>query len=114
MDDLTLRLAVLVVVGIAVAVFALVRRRLRERPRRTISATGLAPGAYLFTSGDCAECANARSMITKRLGSDGFTEVAWESEPGIFERLGVTAVPSSLLVAPDGSGVWHAGVPRNP
>ena len=114
MGDIAVRLAAVAVAGLAVAVFAYMLRRIRDRPRRLILLTGLQPGAYLFTSGDCGECARARSSLAEALGPAGFTEIPWESEPGIFQRLDVSAVPSTLIVAADGSGVWHAGVPRNP
>ena len=114
MDDLTVRLLVVLGAAVAVAVFAVVLQRVRSRPRRVIASTGLTPGAYLFTSVDCGECSRARTRLAELLGDSGYTEVAWESEPEVFQRLEVPAVPSTLLVAADGSGVWHAGVPLDP
>lgn len=114
MGDLTLRLVVIATVGVAVAVFAFVLRKVRTRPRRIIPSTGLAPGVYLLTSAACVECSQARAKLSDMLGREGFTELPWEAQSQTYQRLGITAVPSTLLVAPDGSGVWHAGVPRNP
>ena len=114
MDDLTVRLVAIAVAAVVVALFASVLKRVRSRPLRSIAVTGLEPGTYLFTSGDCSECARARTRLAESTGPRGYTEVAWESEPGVFQRLEVDAVPSTLVVADDGSGVWHAGGPRNP
>jgi hypothetical protein len=32
------------------------------------------------------------------VGSGGFREIAWESEPGVFEELAIAAVPAILIV----------------
>lgn len=114
MDDLTTRLVVVGVTVVAVVVLSLVLRHLRSRPRRSIATTGLRPGTYLFTSAGCEECDRARRLLADRSGVGGFVEVAWERDPAVFDRLGVDAVPSTLIVAENGSGVWHAGIPRNP
>ncbi|HEX6946804.1 MAG TPA: hypothetical protein VF246_05600 [Acidimicrobiia bacterium] len=114
MDDLILRLVIVGGAALAVAIYALVARRFRTRTRRRIASTGLTPGTYLFTSAGCEECARARQLLDQRVGVGGYSEIAWESEPRVFDRLGVRAVPSTLVVAEDGSGLWHAGVPGNP
>jgi hypothetical protein len=82
-------------VGLVVLVSWLSRRR---RTGRSLSATGLDPGVYLFTSRTCGDCATARERLAERLGRDAFREVEWESS-------------STLVVAADGSGVWAEGVP---
>ena len=74
-----------------------------------IPVTGLDPGTYLFTSARCAECAVARSQL------ESFTEISWEGQPDVFNRLGVTAVPSTLVV--DSAGVVrtrHVGLGTSP
>jgi hypothetical protein len=41
------------------------------------------------------------------------TELSWQKNPDVFERLGVDAVPSVLEVESDGSATWwRGGVPR--
>lgn len=110
MGDVTVRVAILLAAGVAVGLFALVLKRRRSRPARMIPVTGLDPGTYLFTSATCAECAVARSQL------ESFTEISWEGQPDVFNRLGVTAVPSTLEVDSAGVGAWRAWVPetRNP
>nr|PZN35840.1 MAG: hypothetical protein DIU67_02180 [Actinomycetota bacterium] len=105
----------MVVVGgaaLAVAVFAWAWNRARSRPRRRIASTGLGAGVYLFTSAGCDQCARARELLTASLGEGGFTEIPWERQADVFDRLGIKAAPSTLVVKGDGSGVWYAGVPR--
>jgi hypothetical protein len=110
MDDLTVRLLIVGAAVLAVVVAAAVAGR-RPRGRRSIADTGLAAGIYLFTSGGCDQCAEARDRLARIVGGAGYTEVPWESEPATFERLAVRQAPSTLVVAADGSGTWHPGVP---
>jgi hypothetical protein len=111
MDDLTVRL---IVVGSAAALVVIVAVLTGRRPRvrRSIDDTGLPAGIYLFTSGGCGQCAEARDRLAGVVGESGYTEVPWENEPATFERLGVGQAPSTLVVGPDGSGTWYAGVPN--
>jgi hypothetical protein len=109
MDEVWLRtLAVTGVVGVVVLVARLSRRR---RIDRSLSATGLDPGVYLFTSRTCGDCDAARRRLADRVGPDAYREVEWELEPGLFTDLAIDRVPSTLVVAVDGSGVWAEGVP---
>lgn len=110
MDDLTIRLVVVGVTALLVVLAAAATGR-RSRARRLIADTGLAAGIYLFTSGGCGQCAEARDRLAGIVGEAGYTEVPWEKEPATFERLAVGQAPSTLVVAPDGSGTWHPGVP---
>ena len=111
MDDTLLRLVV-VLIGtlMVVAVSAVLKIRAR-RPSRAVTGSGLAPGIYLLSSGNCGECVSARALLDRSVGPDRYTEITWEAEPGEFDRLRITEVPSTLLVAEDGSAVWHSGVP---
>lgn len=107
MDEAWVRLAL---IGGALVVAALattiIRLRARGGPRR-LHETGLAPGVYLFTSSACPDCSSVRRALTEALGEGGFEERSWESEPGVFHRLGVDAVPATMIVGEDGSGtVW--------
>ncbi|MCI0678222.1 MAG: hypothetical protein L0Z63_04170 [Actinobacteria bacterium] len=104
MDDLWVRLALVSVLTLAVIVGA--RRVRRSRPGSSLERTGLAPGVYLFTARTCGDCGEAR----RRLAGRAFTEVEWETDPGLFAELGITRVPGTLIVAVDGSGAWHEGV----
>lgn len=109
MDEIWLRLGL---IGGALAVAALatmlLRVRVHGRPRR-LEDTRLDPGVYLFTSAACPDCASVRRALTEALGANGFIEVRWEEEPGAFDRLGVDAVPATLVVESNGSGTLWPG-----
>lgn len=109
MDEIWLRLGL---IGGALVVAALasilLRARLSGRPRR-LEDTRLDSGVYLLTSAACPDCASVRRALTEALGGEGFTELSWEEEPGVFHRLGVDAVPATLIVGRDGSGVLWPG-----
>lgn len=107
MTDQALIVAALVV--IVVIVVGLLRRFPRSSAR-TIDAAGLDPGVYLFTSGGCGTCDGARETLVGR-GVE-FTEVTWDDDPDVFQRLGMDAVPS-VVVVNEGRGRWWRGsVPR--
>jgi hypothetical protein len=117
MDDPLARLLVVATAAALIGAWAFWRRRRQlRRSWRAIWATGMDPGTYLFTSSTCGECVEAREKI----GRVAHTEVSWEEQPELFERLGVAEVPSTLVVMADGTGVLHRGVPgetlkrRNP
>jgi hypothetical protein len=111
MNELWVRLAL--IVGAMVAAFAIMlsmRAMRRERPT-AIDPGGLGPGVYLFTSGTCLDCLPAREQITEVLGADGFVEVHWEEEPERFRELGIDEVPATIVVAVDGSAMLFSGMP---
>lgn len=105
-ERVILVLLLVVVAGIVVAM-----AHLRPFARsRALTDTGLAAGIYLLTSEGCATCDRSRSTLLAR--SLEFTELSWQADPEVFERLAVDAVPSVLEVAPNGSARWwRGGVP---
>jgi len=110
MDELWTRLALIAgALIVALAVTLILRARGKAGPRR-LESTGLVAGVYLFTSSTCPDCRPARKKLMGKLG-DGFVEMNWEQEPGVFHQLGVSAVPATLLVAADGSGTLFSGQP---
>ncbi len=111
MDDVLFRLIVVLAgTGVVIAVSAVLSAR-KRRPSRAVASSGLAPGFYLFSSIDCGECASARRRLDSAVGGDGYTEITFEAGSAEFDRLGITEVPSTLVVAEDGSAMWHRGVP---
>lgn len=111
MDEVWARLGLIAgALAVAGAATWAMRSRSKGAPRR-IETTGLGPGVYLFTSAACPDCRHIRSRLTRELGEAGFVELEWEKEPGLFHDLGVGAVPATLLVAADGSGVIWPGPP---
>ena len=111
MNEAAVRIALvagaLLVAGV---VILYMRFRSRGRPVEIVDA-GLESGVYLFTSSACQGCGSARKVLTHELGDRGFTELDWEQNPGEFHRLGVTAVPATLVVRPDGSSMLYPGQP---
>jgi hypothetical protein len=109
MNEVGLRLAIVVGVALLSLIVVAVMRR-----RRVVSALdrgGLDPGVYLFTSSSCSDCAGARARLQEVLGSSAFNEISWEDDPGMFTQLGIDAVPCTVVVGDDGSASIHPGTP---
>lgn len=108
MTERLLLLAILAVVVVAVIYLA------RRRPvltSRELTATGMPRGTYLLTSDGCDTCERAREALTRR--DVHYTELSWQKNPEVFDRLGIDAVPSVVVVGEDGSGRWwRGGVPN--
>jgi len=107
MTDRALIVAALVVV---VTIVVTLLRRFPRTSVRTIDTPGLEAGVYLFTSGGCGTCAGARETLAGR-GVD-FTELTWDEDPEVFQRLGVDAVPSVVVVKAGRGRWWRGAVPR--
>jgi hypothetical protein len=111
MSDVTIRaLVITAVVTIALLVAWAVERRRSVAPTK-LTETGLRPGVYLFTSDTCQDCVPARQRLVAALGEAGFTEYAWDGSPEVFERLEITHVPASMIVAENGSARCWFGQP---
>lgn len=112
MDEIWVRIG-LIVGALAVAVaIALIQRRRAGGPVRRIEATGLAPGIYFFSSATCPTCARARGKLDSTLGEAAYSELAWEEDPGVFGDLGIEAVPAVMIVEEDGPGRLYPGQPE--
>ncbi len=110
MNDVWLRLAIVAgVVAISLLIILMTRRRPGQSEAR--DGGGLDPGIYLFTSATCSDCAGARARLAHMLGSAGYVEIKWEDEPGLFTRLGIDAVPCTVVVGEDGSASLNPGMP---
>jgi len=70
-----------------------------------------APGVYFFSSSTCHTCEQARDKLDARLGQDGYTEYAWEDEPGPFGDFDVDAVPAVVILEEGGRGRLYPGQP---
>jgi glutaredoxin-related protein len=97
-SDFTLRLVVVGGVLALVGATVLVLRMRDRAPSRPLGTVPLDPGIYLFTSAACGDCHTARERLERRLGSQGFVEYTWESDPRIFETLSIDKVPCSVTV----------------
>lgn len=111
MNDLLARVALIsgALLVAAIATYVL-RHRARGAPRR-IDSPGLGQGVYLFSSTACPDCRSVRRTLEAALGPNGFEETSWEEDPGLFHQLGVTAVPATLIVDSDGTGMLWPGRP---
>lgn len=109
MTERAILIAVAAILVVAVILFLRRRPIVRARP---LTATGLPPGTYLLTSDGCCDtCRRARERLTRRQVS--YTELSWEKNPDVFERLAIDAVPSVLRIEAGGEGIWwRGGVPR--
>jgi hypothetical protein len=110
MDDPTIRLLVVAAAALMVVLVA-ARARRRTGSTRSLRRTGLDPGVYLFSSDRCLDCSVARERLDAALGPGSYFELTWEEQPEVFEALGITQAPSTLVVTASGRGTWHPGVP---
>jgi hypothetical protein len=112
MSDLLTRLVLIAgVLAVAAAAALVIRARARGGARQ-IKATGFAPGVYLFTSSTCPDCGSARRVLIDELGDRGFEEIEWERDPRVFDRLGIDAVPATIVVDESGKGTVWPGSPE--
>lgn len=109
MDEIWLRLGLIAGALIVAAAAILVLRMRSTGPKRSLGDTGLERGVYFFSSSACPDCSLTRRTLIESLGEQGFLELIWEDDPGVFHRLGVDAVPATLIVAADGSGTLWPG-----
>jgi thioredoxin-like negative regulator of GroEL len=99
--DLALRLVlILAVIGVAALVAFITRRGVSHHPALSLASTEFEPGLVVFTSTDCRRC-KEMLMVAKATGAP-LREVTYELEPALQERVGVTGVPLTLVIASDG------------
>ena len=110
MNDVWLRLAIVVAV-VAIALLVIIVMRRRPAASGGVDRVGLDPGIYLFTSSTCADCEGARSSLEDMLGSAGYNEIEWENEPGLFAELRIDVVPCTVVVGDDRSASVRPGMP---
>ncbi|HEX2420177.1 MAG TPA: hypothetical protein VHL55_01140 [Acidimicrobiia bacterium] len=109
MNEVGLRLAIVVAVVLLSLIIVAVIRRRRVAP--VLDRGGFDPGVYLFTSSSCSDCAGARARLQEKLGNSAFIEISWEDDPKTFTQLGIDAVPCTVVVGDDGSASIHRGMP---
>lgn len=111
MDEVWARVG-LVVGALAVAACVILIQRWRvRRPIRAVEVADKPPGVYFFSSSTCPTCEQARDKLDARLGEDGYTEYAWENDPGPFGNFDVDAVPTVVILEEGGRGRLYPGQP---
>lgn len=108
-DPRVLRVVVVLVFGGVALAVAFVARRGIAFVRHPFGAQGLERGVTLFTSETCDACRRARASLSE-LGVE-FTEISYEAQPDAFDRLGITGVPSIVIVDDEGQGWIVRGHP---
>ncbi len=112
MDEIWARVG-LVAGALAVAgAVILIQRWRARRSIRAVEVTDAAPGVYFFSSSTCPTCERARAKLDARLGKDGYTEYAWEEDPGPFGDFDVDAVPAVAILEEGGRGRLYPGQPE--
>ena len=113
MSAVVVRVLLVIAAVVLVAMVARLVGRWQRPSHPVVDVTRLQPdgGIVVFTSTDCATCAEARSVV-EGVGVV-MREVTWELEPARFAAAGVEAVPLTVVVAEGGAAVSvFAGVPR--
>lgn len=105
-------IVVLVAILLVIVAARLIGRWQRpSHPALDLGDFGPRPGIVLFTSTDCVNCKSARAVVESLRVP--VREVTWELEPAVLERLGVEAVPLTVVVDAEGRiELLTAGVPR--
>ncbi len=113
MSDVWLRVGLIAVTfSAAIVTSRVIRRREKTRPIDA-GPSSLAPGIYLFSSGNCLDCGPAREAVEQATGGPGgFTEIRWEDSPEAFRDLGIETVPATVLVSDNGLATVYPGRPR--
>ena len=111
MDEVWARVGLVIGALAVAACVTLIQRWRTRRPIRTVEVTGTAPGVYFFSSSTCPTCEQAREKLDARLGEEGYTEHAWENDPGPFSDFDIEAVPTVVILEEGGRGRLYPGQP---
>ena len=111
MNEFTIRLLVLVALAALVAVAIWRQRRIAEVRPTPVARPDLGAGIHFFASSTCRPCLDARKVLTQAYG-ERFVEISYEDDPTRFGRLGISSVPTVMVLDGDGNGLRWEGVPR--
>jgi hypothetical protein len=95
-DTLVRLLLIAAVVLISSGLGLLARRFLVRHPPVDITGAGFAPGLVVFTSTPCRRCHEV--LAVARATGAPLREVAYETEPGLQQQVGVIGVPLVLVI----------------
>lgn len=112
MAETLLRILVIAAVLVVAAGVAYLSRRQAYHAPIDITGAQFSPGLVVFTSTECIRC-KVVLAAAKATGAP-LREVTYEIEAPLHERLGVTGVPLTLVVDPDGAvAAQFAGLVRS-
>lgn len=93
------------VVALAVLVIGLLVVRAlrsgRSRPVSSVDVTGMKDldrGFVVFTSETCPTCLEARAVLDRVLGPDGYVEQRWEDDADALAAAGIDEVPLTVVL----------------
>lgn len=112
MNDVAIRLVIVVAIVMVAAVVALLIGRFRKPPHPSVEVgdVGDRPGVVMFTSTTCSTCKDAIARL-EDVGVP-FREVTNDLESQRFETWGIVAVPLTVVVDEKSSVVaTFSGVP---
>lgn len=110
MSEPLVRLVVVVAVLAIAAAVALVQRRGAGWRRASFRFADVGPGLVLFASATCASCDRAVRVLDDLERPSRV--IRYETEPELFERLGIRRVPAVAWIGADGNGWISYGIPR--
>ena len=111
-DEMVVRLVVVVVIGLAALALSVVARRGIAVRRTGFAPRGLATGIHLFSSKSCSSCERARAVLAA--SGHPFEEHSYETASELHIDNGIERVPAIAWVPGSGTDrpAWIAsGVP---
>lgn len=107
MDDLTIRVAVVVGLVVVVIGLTLAANKFGEQRHAAIALgdVSVPPGLVLFSSTECSTCKAVAADLRKI--AVPLREITYELESATLSELGVDAVPLTLVVAEDQRILWQ-------
>lgn len=111
MSDPTLRVLILGVIAASVVLLVIRQRRVSRTLPVAIFRPDLGDGVHFFASASCRPCLVARTTLNEVYGND-FTEISYEADPTRFGELGISSVPTVMVLDSTGQGLVWEGVPR--
>ncbi len=102
MTEFVVRVLAVALAVILITTFILrAMRSGRSRPASSIVVSGIenvGRGFILFTSDTCPTCVEARAVLDRILGPDGYTEHRWEDNADALAAAGIDEVPLTVVV----------------
>ncbi len=111
MSEATLRVLILAGIAVAVAGSVFWQRRVKRARPVPVFRPDLGEGVHFFASATCQPCFAARDALRVVYG-EKFSEISYEADPTRFGELGISSVPTVMVLDATGQGLLWEGVPR--